>query len=87
MGLAYRIKPGIFTGHFLKHLPNELRVLMQGNDVRRNEDDESVVHETCIWIDVHVDGVEFFENSREKSVSHLDPHFWDLITSFLITVP
>lgn len=74
MALAYRLKPDIFTPHFLKHLPRELLDLMPMSAMRRREENgPAPTFETCIWIDVHVDGVEFFENSREKSVSFVTP--------------
>lgn len=68
MALVYRLKPHIFTAQWLRHFPKELTEMMplsQEKMGRGGQED----FETCIWIDVHVDGVEFFENSKNKSVS------------------
>lgn len=67
MALAYRLNSGIFTKHFLMHVPNQLREMLCLDLESLPPDTASF--ETCIWIDAHVDGVEFFENSTDKSVS------------------
>lgn len=68
MALVYRLKPHIFTAQCLRHFPKELTEMMPLSQEKMDQEDVENF-ETCFWIDAHVDGVEFFENSKNKSVS------------------
>jgi hypothetical protein len=71
LALAYRLDLSLFTDHFLKHLPHELRHLIGSKNTACGEVPSSSAdeaHETCVWVDAHVDGVELFENSPKKNV-------------------
>lgn len=78
MALACHVDESMFTPQFVRCLPSELRKLLPSNFQGCAETAERGF-ETCIWADAHVDGVQFFENSTNKSVSGALTCSWNFV--------